>query len=293
MHARAMPVESATVLRNGSEGSTAKRCAPRTLVSIRADSQTPDASSGSLTYGVQTPALAAKTAVSILRGGDPPIDRASEELGHRLRLMQTGLVLWLDDEPQEASPILEGLAQSIAKTLGAQRALALPVGGREMWAWLATYDSPSFGAVESLAEGRNARVAIGSPQPGLDGFRRSHREAVNAQRLVTTRRATSRLTRYEEVELVCLMSTDLDGVGRLIDRELGGLAIREEALEYLRETLASYLRNGCSNTATAEELYVHRNTVLWRLQRIAELVGHPLTERRTEMDLALRLLEWQ
>lgn len=41
----------------------------------------------------------------------------------------------------------------------------------------------------------------------------------------------------------------------------------------LLRTLQSYLRNGLSRARTAAELYVHPNTVDYRLRRIARLTG--------------------
>ena len=59
----------------------------------------------------------------------------------------------------------------------------------------------------------------------------------------------------------------------------------------LLETAEAYLRNGRAIEATARELFVHANTVRYRLARIAELVGYDLAVPReawvVEMGLAL------
>ena len=59
----------------------------------------------------------------------------------------------------------------------------------------------------------------------------------------------------------------------------------------MRETLSSYLDMVCNVEHTAAALFVHKNTIRYRLAQAEELVGHPLTERRTELGLALRCLE--
>ncbi|HJR89034.1 MAG TPA: helix-turn-helix domain-containing protein, partial [Aeromicrobium sp.] len=117
------------------------------------------------------------------------------------------------------------------------------------------------------------------------------REAVDAQRLVLRSGISgSAVTSYADVELACLMSENPQAAQHLVERELGKLAAPDPALDIVRETLSHYLQNGSNVVQTATELFVHRNTVRYRLDQAEELVGHPLTERRTEMDVALRLV---
>ncbi|MCH6472405.1 PucR family transcriptional regulator [Sinomonas terrae] len=63
----------------------------------------------------------------------------------------------------------------------------------------------------------------------------------------------------------------------------------------LRQTLASYLRNAASSRAVCEELFIHRNTLAYRLRRIEDLMGISLDdgEIRTTCLLALRILQHQ
>jgi sugar diacid utilization regulator len=57
-------------------------------------------------------------------------------------------------------------------------------------------------------------------------------------------------------------------------------------------TLRVWLRTGCSTTATAEELVVHRNTVGYRLGRIEQLTGRTLRGVDTRLELQLALTVW-
>lgn len=56
----------------------------------------------------------------------------------------------------------------------------------------------------------------------------------------------------------------------------------------LAATLRVYVETG-SLAATAERLFLHRNSVLYRLQRIEELSGIDLKERRTRLVLLVAL----
>jgi hypothetical protein len=233
-----------------------------------------------------------ETIQSLLRGDAISVDTAAKDLGHSMRAQQTCLVLWFDDAAAGDASFtdLEAIAQAIAREASAPRPLTLAAGRRELWAWLATRQAPDLAGLTDIVERSGARAAIGGPSPGVNGFRTSHREAVDAQRLVLRGGSSSPATAYGDIELACLMSENPDAARHLVERELGKLAGPDPALDVVRETLSCYLRNGSNIVQTASELYVHRNTVRYRLDQAEQLVGHPLTERRTEMDVALRLV---
>jgi purine catabolism regulator len=61
----------------------------------------------------------------------------------------------------------------------------------------------------------------------------------------------------------------------------------------LVETIDAYFKHHGNISRTADSLYVHRNTLLYRLERIQELTGHDIdqADMRLAMHLALKL--WQ
>lgn len=67
---------------------------------------------------------------------------------------------------------------------------------------------------------------------------------------------------------------------------------REENTEYV-ETLRMYLKHGGSIKAMAEEMYVHRNTILYRMAAIRKLLNCPLetTEERLPYIIAFKIWE--
>ena len=93
------------------------------------------------------------------------------------------------------------------------------------------------------------------------------------------------------MELAALVAGNEAGARRLVERELGGLADPDPALDRLRETVAAFLAHGASVELAAAELFVHKNTVRYRVARAEELLGHPLSQRRTEVAVALACLE--
>ncbi|MFE3229199.1 helix-turn-helix domain-containing protein [Nocardia sp. NPDC059228] len=73
----------------------------------------------------------------------------------------------------------------------------------------------------------------------------------------------------------------------MVKRELGGLAERGPAAARLRDTALVYLQQGSMTKAT-EALTVHKNTVLYRMQQVDELLPRPLDEHRMALEVALR-----
>ena len=54
-------------------------------------------------------------------------------------------------------------------------------------------------------------------------------------------------------------------------------------------TLRAYVQAGGNLNATAERLFLHRNSVAYRLQRIQELAGIDLRDQQTRLTLTVAL----
>jgi DNA-binding PucR family transcriptional regulator len=55
----------------------------------------------------------------------------------------------------------------------------------------------------------------------------------------------------------------------------------------LRETVRIFLDARGSFTDAAARMHVHKNTVHYRVRKAEEILGHPLTENRLEIEVAL------
>jgi sugar diacid utilization regulator len=62
----------------------------------------------------------------------------------------------------------------------------------------------------------------------------------------------------------------------------------------LAQTVFSYMKNSYNVTHTAQELYIHRTTLLFRLERIEALTGLKWDDWSTRVHLAItfELLQW-
>jgi DNA-binding PucR family transcriptional regulator len=243
-------------------------------------------------------ALARRTAIvqQLLAGEEQDVTEASRALGYNLDCCVLAAVLWdagSADDPGTRHDGLEGQAACIARAVGAARALTLAPGEASLWVWVASPDLPDLAHVEaelaaSLGPGQS--VALGTPAPGLEGFRVGHEEASHARRIFELG-GRSGVVRYDRVETVSLLSDDLDRLSRFVGRTLGPLASDDDASARLRETLLAWLAEGGNARRAAERLHAHKNTVLYRLQRAQQLLGRPLDEGRGDLELALSAIQ--
>jgi DNA-binding PucR family transcriptional regulator len=239
-------------------------------------------------------ALARRTQLvrSLLEGEEQDVAEASRALGYDIDRWVLAAVLWDAggaDDPGMRHDGLEAQAAGAARAAGVARAFTLATDEAGLWAWIATPEPADLEAIaaalgESLAASQG--VALGTPAYGLEGFRRGHQEAVHARR-VADLGGRAGVVRYDQVELVSLVSGDLDRLARFVQRTLGPLTADDDTTVRLRETLLAWLAEGGNARRAAERLHAHKNTVLYRLQRAQLLLGRPLDEDRGALELAL------
>ncbi|MEU2425593.1 helix-turn-helix domain-containing protein [Streptomyces sp. NPDC007851] len=227
-------------------------------------------------------------------------ESAESALDYRIRQHHhVGLILWLPRRPLggEGLARLDRLTSRIAAEL---HCCADPLfAAREetlAWAWL-PFASPrdlSWSALASVIEDGDpmARAAVGDFEPGVEGFRRTHRQAVRAQELAMAAGPGARVTAYAQVAPIALMCTNMDDTRAWVWSVLGALAVDDEHCARLRETLQTFLATGCSYTATASQQILHKNTVQYRIRKAEETLGRPLQERRRDLEMALLAVQY-
>lgn len=156
--------------------------------------------------------------------------------------------------------------------------------------------SPSGWSAERLRQLRDGLgdsgvvASVSEPLTGLAGFRESFEQAADVQRVREAwgPAAAPRVLCHPDVALEILLMRDPERARRFVRTELGPLADATPEAARLRETLEVSFRLG-SHVSTAEHLQLHEHTVRNRLHRAEEHLGRPLAERRTELQVALRL----
>jgi sugar diacid utilization regulator len=133
-------------------------------------------------------------------------------------------------------------------------------------------------------------ISTGLPGLGVDGFRRSHEQAGHGARVGAMSTRDEGLVRYDDVDVVAMLSIDMVAATEFVARELGLLAGASEPVAVVRHTLKCYLDRDRSLAKTADHLHIARNTVAYRVQRAEQLRGRPITERRLPLHAALTLV---
>ena len=221
----------------------------------------------------------------IVDGAPITRERAATRLGYDLGRTHTAAVVWSDD-PEPDRTALEAAAQAVA---GEHRPLIVVADAATLWTW--TPGPVDLAALEAaLADLPAVRVAVGPVAAGVDGFRRSHLDALATQRLLARLESDLRLATYDAVQLVALVTQDAARAAQFVRETLGGL---EAASADLRTTVRTYVSEQCNASRTAERLFTHRNSVLRRLARADELLPRPLTENVVPVAVALEVVRWR
>ena len=236
---------------------------------------------------------------AILDGAREDVAEASKRLAYELGRNHLAYVIWRDDAADEAGDgdgvfgDMERLAIAVAEAGEARGQLTIPLGG-QLACWAGLRELPTLEGLASRVgaqPGHPLRVAMGLPGHGIEGFRRSHREALLARRAAEVLGYRDRAcVRFADSDLDVLLTQDLDEARRFVRRELGPLAEDVEGSRRLVVTLLAFLEEGASFARAARRLGVHENTIAYRVHRAEELLGHRVVDRRLELHVALRLL---
>jgi DNA-binding PucR family transcriptional regulator len=212
-------------------------------------------------------AVRRETVEAVLEGGPLDADAASARLRYDLRREHVGFVVWSDG----------GDAESAAAAIGGPGALLIPLRAGVTAGWC----HPD--AFDEVALKAAPHVALGTAATGVDGFRCTHREAVEAERVGRTA-ALHGAVHYADVALTALLTKDLAQARAFAARELGALAGDDGRIA---DTVLAVLETQGSPRHAAQRLGVHENTVAKRVKAAEALLGRPIDERPAELLAAL------
>jgi hypothetical protein len=196
-------------------------------------------------------------------------DVASGALGYELDgIEHVGVIGW----GSGAADCIRGLARSLDR-----RWLVVAAAEESWWGWLGARRSAGDGAPDEqldralarLRPPEGARLAVGAPAGGRDGFRRTHGQAVAAHRAAAHR--VDPVVRYEHVALEALAGADAAAAREFAALELRGIDGDDVRSERLRETLSAWFESGLNAAAAAARLGVHEQTVAQRLHTALRL----------------------
>jgi purine catabolism regulator len=137
-------------------------------------------------------------------------------------------------------------------------------------------------------------IGYGGVRSGMAGVSAAAREAEQALHLGRRLHGPGAATAFTDLGLYRFLFAlqPLPELPRFRDEVLAPLRQRDRS-GVLLETLRAYLGVNGSPTDAADRLHLHRNTVLYRLQRIEAILGRDLRDAdvRLTLHLALRIDE--
>ncbi|MDR2486458.1 MAG: PucR family transcriptional regulator ligand-binding domain-containing protein [Clostridiales Family XIII bacterium] len=143
--------------------------------------------------------------------------------------------------------------------------------------------------------GIETEISQGNLVSSVSGIPRSYDEALSGLEGTADQDAHPFLKSYHPRNVMELFKLVSEGVITEICQEtLKDLAFPSgEMMEDLSKTLYAYINNGGSITKTSEGLFLHRNTVKYRIKKCEEILGRDLNdaEYRFQVQLALALSE--
>jgi DNA-binding PucR family transcriptional regulator len=226
----------------------------------------------------------------ILNGAPIGRERAEARLGYPLSHTHTAAVVWSDDLDGDHS-YLDQAVDAFNHAVGLARPLVVVASAATRWVWLANAASLDVDKIEeALKDAPAARVAIGTTAHGIEGFRRSHFEALTTQRTLARLNSHKRVAFFADVQLVALITQNTDAAREFISGTLGGL---ESANPELQATVLTFINEQCNASRAAKRLYTHRNTLLRRLESAQRLLPRPLEHTTVHVAVALEALQWR
>lgn len=143
--------------------------------------------------------------------------------------------------------------------------------------------------------GTDVFVGVGGPCDQLSDFPRSYREATLALRMRTNYARLRRTLFYEQLGTYRLLAEvgELKVIDRFVEEWIGSLIDYDSRHRAnLVDTLHTYLECGGNYDATTAALFVHRNTLKYRLRRIREISKLDLKNPDTKFNLQLASRAW-
>ncbi len=229
--------------------------------------------------------------VALLLDG-APIRRevAAQRLGYRLDQVHRAAVVWSSAGAAHLGA-LEAAADALARVAGTAAPLTVMASAASLWVWLPGGAAPDLERLHTATQRLTGIcIAIGSRGRGVEGFRRSHLDALDTQRMLARLESQQRIATFDMVRLAALLTHDAEGADQFVKHTLGNL---ETASPELRNTLLTFLAEGCNAVRTAARIHTHRNTLLRRLASAELLLPRPLAVQRVQVAVALEVVRWR
>ena len=219
---------------------------------------------------------------------------SAAELGFRLLLPRC--VLLFDVDGAATGPELLRVLRSVfhqhedivARRSAGRCAILAPVDTRSA----RNVESEARRAIRMAREALNLRlrVAISPPADTVEKLRDCCSDTAEALWLGARVQPADSVLRVADLRAQQALAAIGHRVrGRLVEQELGGLRSAADWPQ-LRATVVNWCESGFNQVAAAKALNIHRNTLLYRLDKIERLVGRSWRDHRAMLSLYIACL---
>lgn len=139
----------------------------------------------------------------------------------------------------------------------------------------------------------NLYIGIGNSTGYLEDVKLSRNEASAAIKVADLSNTDEHVFFYKDQGLYTLISkiTDQKFLDEFVEKHIGRLIRADEVNDSnLCETLENYLNNNCNAKLTAEFMYLHRNTLNYRLEKIQKILGKEFNDMECCLTLKLAFM---
>jgi len=239
--------------------------------------------------------------------GDFLVFRAAE-LGFDLRLQRVAVAFEVTVPAaaahRQGTPTLALVRSELLRTVGEVFADPQDIIAATAPGWIGVlHRIPARSSTASLAadcrritdaiaaqDGLAARAGIGEPATSVGGLHESYQDACDALRLGTRVAGGSAVHLITDLRVhQVLTAVSQSARNRLLELTTADLRTQPD-WPALRDTITAWCENGFNLVRASEALHVHRNTVVYRMNKIEQITGRPLREHRTTMALYLACL---
>jgi len=151
--------------------------------------------------------------------------------------------------------------------------------------------------VKQMVPDITVSIGIGKACNGIDEIKNSYREARRAIFITRKFGKTDQVVTYDGLGAYKLLFSigDEEDLKQFIDQTIGPILghDREKKNEVLVKTIQQYIACNFNSQKTADSLFIHINTLKYRLQKIQNIAGIDLNDPETRLNfqLALKALE--
>ncbi|MGN9842106.1 CdaR family transcriptional regulator [Nonomuraea sp. H19] len=232
----------------------------------------------------------------------------AHELGYDLRLSRSVVVMDIDAPKETRSPSEPGTLRTailrvLRRTFPDTRDLvgsiapgrfvvlhhlALPNGEAPLAGLLDTCRSVADDLVRF--HGVACRIGVGGIADSVAQLHDSYRDATNALYLMNRLDRTERVTHIADVRVHDLLTTVAHGARARFAQAILGPLREQPNWEVTRRTITAWCETGFNLVQASSVLHIHRNTLVYRLNRIESVLGPSFRDARTCLSVYLACL---